>query len=218
MVTGSVNNKFSYIGGNSAIDFANTVGGWAHRPSTDGRIGYRDVEVREKLEKYDDLLAWGLGAGMISESESRNLAVLAYRLPRAADDVLDRAVRLRRAIYRLLISPEPNRASFASDVSVLNQELSLARAQQVLLPQGTEFELGWHSLEALDRVLWPVAVAAASLLTSGQRAKLRQCRGEACGWLFLDLSRNHSRTWCTMKDCGNVAKVRRFRQRQKPDA
>jgi predicted RNA-binding Zn ribbon-like protein len=32
--------------------------------------------------------------------------------------------------------------------------------------------------------------------------------------MFLDTSRNRSRHWCDMKDCGNRAKVSRFRQRQ----
>jgi predicted RNA-binding Zn ribbon-like protein len=44
---------------------------------------------------------------------------------------------------------------------------------------------------------------------------VRQCGGESCGWLFLDTSRNRSRQWCDMRDCGNLAKVRRFRERQK---
>ncbi|WP_189611642.1 CGNR zinc finger domain-containing protein [Saccharospirillum salsuginis] len=33
-------------------------------------------------------------------------------------------------------------------------------------------------------------------------------------WLFLDLSKNRSRDWCSMANCGNAAKVRRFRQRK----
>jgi predicted RNA-binding Zn ribbon-like protein len=50
------------------------------------------------------------------------------------------------------------------------------------------------------------------LLPKGDR--VRQCGGENCGWLFLDTSRNRSRQWCDMRDCGNLAKVRRFRQRR----
>ncbi|MBA3694513.1 MAG: CGNR zinc finger domain-containing protein, partial [Acidobacteria bacterium] len=29
-----------------------------------------------------------------------------------------------------------------------------------------------------------------------------------------DTSRNRTRQWCDMKDCGNLAKVRRFRAKQ----
>jgi len=67
---------------------------------------------------------------------------------------------------------------------------------------------------ALERVLWSVTLTAADLLTSGDLSQVRLCDGEDCGWLFLDTSRNHSRHWCDMKDCGNRAKVRRFRTRR----
>jgi predicted RNA-binding Zn ribbon-like protein len=61
-----------------------------------------------------------------------------------------------------------------------------------------------------------VARAAALLLTDpGRLSRLRQCGGATCGWLFLDETRNHSRRWCTIKDCGNLAKVRRHRAKQR---
>jgi len=44
--------------------------------------------------------------------------------------------------------------------------------------------------------------------------RLKLCAGENCGWLFLDHSKNRSRRWCTMADCGTLTKVRRFRARQ----
>jgi predicted RNA-binding Zn ribbon-like protein len=42
-----------------------------------------------------------------------------------------------------------------------------------------------------------------------------QCPGEECGWLFLDITRSGRRPWCDMADCGNLAKVRRFRERHR---
>jgi predicted RNA-binding Zn ribbon-like protein len=62
-------------------------------------------------------------------------------------------------------------------------------------------------------VLWPVVLAAADLLTSGDRARIHECAGPGCGWLFLDTSRNRRRRWCTMQGCGNRAKARRFYER-----
>jgi len=45
---------------------------------------------------------------------------------------------------------------------------------------------------------------------------IRECPGEDCGYLFRDTSRGRRR-WCSMKTCGNRAKVQRFRDRQKHD-
>jgi len=46
-------------------------------------------------------------------------------------------------------------------------------------------------------------------------AHVQMCNGDNCGWLFIDSSKNHSRRWCDMRDCGNRAKIRRHRLRQK---
>lgn len=79
---------------------------------------------------------------------------------------------------------------------------------------GGGLRFAWRgTAERLESPLWAVARSAAALVTSPDLARLRRRGGEACGWLFLDRSRNHSRQWCTMEDCGNLAKVRRFRAR-----
>jgi len=72
--------------------------------------------------------------------------------------------------------------------------------------------------DELTSLLWPVARAATALLTSSDLARVRECADDACGWLFLDHSRNGSRRWCDMADCGNRAKARRYRERRKEES
>ncbi len=61
-----------------------------------------------------------------------------------------------------------------------------------------------------DLILAPILLNAADLLVGGWHPKVRQCEGETCGWLFLDRSPSGRRRWCSMADCGNRAKVRKF--------
>jgi predicted RNA-binding Zn ribbon-like protein len=76
----------------------------------------------------------------------------------------------------------------------------------------------WTGLEEhLTGFLWPVARSAAQLLTSPLLPRLRLCADERCGWVFIDQSKNASRRWCDMGDCGNRAKARRFRERRKTE-
>ena len=83
-------------------------------------------------------------------------------------------------------------------------------------PRRGRLESEWVSdPPRLDRMLWPIALSAAAVFGSDDVKRLKQCGGDRCGWLFLDTTRNHSRQWCRMADCGNVAKVRRFRRRQR---
>jgi predicted RNA-binding Zn ribbon-like protein len=60
----------------------------------------------------------------------------------------------------------------------------------------------------LEAPLWPVAEAAYQLLTDPVPFRLKRCGG--CPWLFLDQSRNGSRRWCAMDDCGRHEKIRRY--------
>lgn len=69
--------------------------------------------------------------------------------------------------------------------------------------------------DALERVLWPVVWSAAQLLTSSEVSLVRECAGPACGWMYVDRSRNHMRRWCSMDGCGTRAKARRYYQRKK---
>ena len=66
---------------------------------------------------------------------------------------------------------------------------------------------------SLDKMIWAVARSAADLLTSADLKRVGVCAGEGCGWLFFDTSKNNSRRWCAMEDCGNRAKARRHYQR-----
>ena len=67
-------------------------------------------------------------------------------------------------------------------------------------------------------MMWPIAHEAAELLTANELGRVRECPGPNCGWLFLDMSKNRSRRWCSMEVCGNAAKARRHYQRQKGEA
>jgi predicted RNA-binding Zn ribbon-like protein len=52
----------------------------------------------------------------------------------------------------------------------------------------------------------------------GPLERLHSCGGERCEWMFLDLSKNGKRRWCSMATCGNDAKVKKFRSRSKSAA
>jgi predicted RNA-binding Zn ribbon-like protein len=49
----------------------------------------------------------------------------------------------------------------------------------------------------------------------GDTARLRICENPQCHWVFKDTSRTGKRKWCSMRSCGNRAKVARHRARQK---
>ena len=70
-----------------------------------------------------------------------------------------------------------------------------------------------HFAGRVEMPIWVLALSAAGLLTSDATEHVHLCNSETCRWLFLDLSKNHSRRWCDMKICGNRMKVRRYQAR-----
>ncbi len=70
--------------------------------------------------------------------------------------------------------------------------------------------------EKLDDLAGPLAAAMADLLTSPDRTRVKRCPG--CAMYFVDESRNRTRTWCSMKSCGNRAKVAAHYQRSRGEA
>jgi predicted RNA-binding Zn ribbon-like protein len=58
-----------------------------------------------------------------------------------------------------------------------------------------------------------VAIVAAAR-AAGTWQRLKACRQETCGWLFYDVSRNRSSSWCSMQICGGREKSRAYRRRR----
>lgn len=197
------------VAGRLCLDFVNSVG--ARRISTSGEVTIRD----EKLSNYLDLLAWARHTGAFTGNESNGLARKYTSSVDEAAAIFDRAFRLRESLYRIFMAILSKKNAERSHLHVLNEELRLARAAERLVAQKGNFAWQWHEHDlSLERVVWCVTRSAAELLTHGDLTRLRQCDGDDCGWIFEDTSRNRSRRWCEMRDCGNVAKVRRFRTRQ----
>lgn len=71
------------------------------------------------------------------------------------------------------------------------------------------------SLVARDAV-GEVLAAATRLAVLGLWERVKICPADDCRWAFYDRSRNHSRTWCSMRVCGNREKARQWRERARP--
>ncbi len=199
--------KFHFVGGALPLDFCNTVG------------GKRGAETREHLCSPVDYVAWSHQAGLLGRAQAEQCLRRAEHRPAEAVAALRRATELREALFRIFAAASEGRTAALADLDRLNSELaySLGRLRLRQVSGGRRFDWEWAAEPGtLDHPLGPVARAAADLLADPHQ--LRQvgvCHGDNCGWLFLDSSKNHSRRWCDMRDCGNRAKIRRHRLRHR---
>jgi predicted RNA-binding Zn ribbon-like protein len=195
--------RVALIGGHLALDFANTAG-W-----------HASAERLEHLSDYGELVVWAEHAGALADSETAALVREGKRHPERAGRALEHAVAVREAIYRIFAAISQSRSPAPGDLAVLHQ--ARIKALRAATPQwraDAGLELRWTADPPdLLRPLYPIAIAAGELLESESLTRLRQCGNHPCGWLFLDRSRNGSRRWCSSDECGNVSRVRRFRER-----
>lgn len=169
----------------------------------------------DKFSGYQDLVTWSRQADIIQEEEALRLLKEAERKPSEARKTLAEAIELREVIYRVFEAVALERTPLDADVEVFNKKLAEAMTHARIEHQQGGFVWRWEDSDALDRMMWPITRSAADLLTSHELRRVRACGSEDCGWLFVDTSRNGSRRWCDMSDCGNRAKARRHYNRVK---
>ena len=187
------------------LDFANTVD-W-----------HASDHPEERLNSYADLVAWARQVGILTAGGAAKLTELAGKSPDEAAKVLQRAKEIREAIFGVLASRAHGQRIPEDDLAIVNRAAASLydRSRLVAKDGGFAWELGAAD-DSLDGIIWPVVRSALDLMTSDEIERLGQCAdADGCGWLFWDTSRNKSRRWCDMGDCGNRAKARRYYSRKK---
>jgi predicted RNA-binding Zn ribbon-like protein len=207
------------IGGSPALDLVNTVLRGIPLPGATNH---------DHLETPGDLVVWSTRVGLISDGEARRARSHYARSPAEADQTLATVRLVREALHDALLAILAERTAQAA----VRRALDLLHEQWIRAVQRSELDLTASAADpALDRrlrvgtdsthvVIDRIAVAAVETLRIIDPQKLRQCPVDAggCGWLFTDRSRNGSRRWCRMADCGTQVKSRRLTERRRDSA
>ncbi len=171
------------------VDFLNL--GWY-----DGNGRFED-RLLDKAWRADFLRQWGFGdPGEPSRATTRRLQRLRGSIRWIVEEIL--AGR----------SPSARRLeAHAAELPAVPMRLEIAGGPRA--PTWRTLSPSWVYVEA------EVIRSCLEFLDGPARLRLRRCQNEGCLWAFVDASRNGSRLWCDPEICGNVAKVRAYRQRKK---
>jgi predicted RNA-binding Zn ribbon-like protein len=191
--------------GRLCLDFANTAG-W-----------HASAHPVEEINSYTDLVHWAQSVGLLDDSEAQRLLREASIRVEDSKSVLEKAVFLREAVYRTFSARARGIPPRSEDLGTINSAVAEAFPHLQITTQGESFQWKWTGIEGrLSWPLWPVALSTGKLLTSKEISRVGECADDrGCGRLFFDTSRNRTRRWCNMKDCGNRAKARRHYRRVK---
>jgi predicted RNA-binding Zn ribbon-like protein len=192
---------FELIGGHVAVDLVNTVS-W--------RLdGQRKID---RAPGYQELLAWARQAQLVAPAQYQMLREAIDHHPVRGRQAASAVHRLREALYRVLGPVAIGEEPAPGDRSALHHLIVQALQQARLV---TVFPLVWQlTVHAPGDLAHLLALRALDLLQSGDLGRLRQCQDHACGWLFIDRSRSHTRRWCSSADCGNRERARRHYTRR----
>ncbi|MCC3770147.1 ABATE domain-containing protein [Streptomyces sp. UNOC14_S4] len=180
----------------------------AGRPCLDlvATVGARfSEEPVERLDTPERLRDWLLGAGVVPPGTPLG-AVDASWLGRfrAARDLLHRVVHAE--VDGRAAEPDLERVNALAAAAppavraVRTEDGTLVRA--VAAPPDCGALVGQICRDAVELLTDPTT-----------RGQLRQCQGETCSLVYLDMSRGHRRRWCSSEVCGNRERVARHRRR-----
>jgi predicted RNA-binding Zn ribbon-like protein len=179
--------------------------------------GRRDPE--EYLPDPAALLDWAGRAGVVDDGEAAVVGGAWQARPRAARAALTEVRELREALHAVILG-----AIGLGPVSqpaldlVHGRWVAAAGRSRLVLRPGTVPPVGL-AVGTVPELLIPdrLAEAAIELVRTADPVRLRRCPTQegGCGWLFYDRSRNGSRRWCRMADCGTEVKSRRLTERRR---
>ncbi|MDP7736875.1 CGNR zinc finger domain-containing protein [Mycobacterium paragordonae] len=181
--------NFPWVGGRRCLDFAGTL---KHRGTP---------EEQELLTDPRALSNWAV------EGRLLDAAVV------VSDDDLVTAFALRDGIYRTVTARLERRRPRVMDVKLLNELAGEPQLARRLLRNGSVRREGTAS-----HLIASLAADLLDLFAGPDIDNVKCCGYPHCTLFYVDASRGKNRHWCGMSTCGNRAKVKAFRARQRAAA
>ena len=188
------------LGGNLALDFANTES---------GRNGSQHLN---HIQSAADVIIWARHAAVIDDVTA---AAAQSALKENLTGLFAEGLALRQTIYEINATLAAGRTPAPKSMQALAHTHGKTLQSAVLVAKNGKYSWAWRPNDELaDAILGPIAQAALVLLMQQDHARIKQCHGNHCGWLFYDSTKNNSRRWCDMSVCGNRSKIRALRKRR----
>ena len=166
------------------------------------------------LASFEDFVDW-LVQRRVLEPNIGEMMMSTWQGTAEAERTWRQASRFRGELARLA---ELTLAAVPLDpviIEQVNRMLSSAPVVTRFVSSGDSVEEVLTLDPAPQSLLYPIALTAGRTLARPEGFLLKKCANEECSRLFVDLTRNHSRRWCSMAVCGSQAKARAYYHRHR---
>jgi predicted RNA-binding Zn ribbon-like protein len=186
------------VGGHPALDLVNTV------------TARNTATPLDWLDGYERLLEW---ARLANISEDKVLTLLSKQAAGSFNSAVRALARLKQfrealhTAYAAVLTGKRVPGAVLDEIGVTWQE-----AQSRIRLEYSDNRIDARvsiDRSGLDLIRDCLVGSAIELLRCLPTDRARVCRGDRCGWLFIDSSKGGQRVWCDMATCGNAAKTHR---------
>jgi predicted RNA-binding Zn ribbon-like protein len=189
-------------GGLLCLDFVNTV----HTR--------KKAVFHEYLQNYGMFLQWCTKVNIVGSEELKALEEIVIHSPAKAITAYHHLMIARDVLYHFFSAKADNKPVETDVLNEFNTFLSEAFQHIGFENSKDGIKQIWvNPQNELNAPLWKIMKSAYDILTAPEAKYVKEC--SACGWLFLDKSRTHSRRWCNPLECGSVDKATRYYHRMK---
>jgi predicted RNA-binding Zn ribbon-like protein len=185
----------------TGLDFVNTLDLWP--------------VSHDHLDSPKTALDWLVDHDLMHRDARAHLLMHYTKAPAAGTQVLNRLRRVRQALRGAFEAGASHQGPDPADLDEINRALRTHYIYELVpAKDGVSLEHR-HQGDPVDGAIARLAESIARELIRGDTSRLRVCENQACRWVFKDTSRTGRRKWCSMRSCGNRAKVARHRAKRK---
>lgn len=194
-------------GGSLCFDFINTV----HTR--------KEKVFHEYLPDYQQFILWCSKVQVADDARLAALAAYARKHQAESVSALEKIKESRENLYLLFSAIAADQVNNIDHKVLRNFNASLADALSHIQLEVRENHLqqAWNQDHInLLEPRWIILKSAYDLVTTEDYHRMKEC--VACGWLFLDQTKNNKRRWCSPSTCGSIEKSKRYYHKKKNQA
>ena len=185
----------------TGLDFINTLDLWPL--------------PHDHLESPEAALDWLVDHDLLHREARAHLLAQFTGTPAVGAEMLEKMRRVRQAMRGVMEAAGARRAPDPGELDEINRALRTHYIYELVpAPDGVSLDHR-HQGDPVDGAMARLTESIARELIQGDTSRLRICENPQCRWVFKDTSRTGKRKWCSMRSCGNRAKVARHRARRR---
>jgi predicted RNA-binding Zn ribbon-like protein len=199
-------NSLPLDGGALCFHFINTVNAWTGTA----------IQEHEYLSDYGEFMKWCDKVEILSQKTMQALSLSADKNEEVAAAALQKLKKIREMLYHFFsaIAADDGRTMDPALLERFNKTLSAAVTflRFDVSPEGIVNKVQEDTADLLTP-LRIIMKSAYDILTTEDHSRIKEC--ETCGWIFLDLTKNNKKRWCSPLTCGASHKAKQYYQRKK---